>query len=287
VKTVIDNSTRIVQKNILNILKEIKRVCDENDIQYLLTAGTLLGAIRHGGFIPWDDDIDICMTLSNYKKFINVCKTKLGNDFFLQTFKTDPNYFMTFAKVRLNNSTFIPYGSEHHHIHQGMWVDVFPLISLPNNKFLRKIKNKLFAFSCCIQQYDFLKQNKNMFYSDDERINKNLKSTYKIAKFFSIFPLAIRICLHSMILRIIFSNPSKNKDLVEVVYDLNRIVPNQFAKETIMWDFEDDSFCISKFYDEYLNYNYGNYLQLPPENERHTHGAVIVDENNDYKNYIE
>lgn len=89
----------------LEIAKEVKRICEINQIDYFLAGGTLLGAVRHQGFIPWDDDIDIGMKLTEYKKFLVCCKDQLDERFELQTWDLDLSYGMPFAKIRLCNTT--------------------------------------------------------------------------------------------------------------------------------------------------------------------------------------
>ena len=98
---------RPLQEKQLQILKEFKRVCDKNNLDYFLAFGTLLGAVRHEGYIPWDDDVDVCMNYSDYVALDKACNRDLKEGFFLQSDKLDPNSHMTYKKLRLNNSEML------------------------------------------------------------------------------------------------------------------------------------------------------------------------------------
>lgn len=100
-------SLRDLQLCEFGILKDIKRVCEENHITYYLSSGTLLGAVRHKGFIPWDDDIDIEMPYPDYLRFVAVAQEALGPGYFLQNRDTDPAFCGLFSKVRKNNTTML------------------------------------------------------------------------------------------------------------------------------------------------------------------------------------
>jgi lipopolysaccharide cholinephosphotransferase len=141
----VDKNIRKLQLSILEIFKDIKKVCDDLNIDYFIIGGTALGAVRHKGFIPWDDDLDIGMTRENYNKFLNVAKERLPDTLFLQTFNTEPNTPFYFAKVRKNDTVFIENYCKNIDMHHGIYVDIFPYDNIPDdiklrNKQLKKVK---------------------------------------------------------------------------------------------------------------------------------------------------
>lgn len=111
----------------VEILKEFDRICCKYNLRYYLIAGSLLGAIRHKGFIPWDDDIDVAMPRDDYEKFVVICKKELNSNFFLQTSDTDPNWKRYYGKLRMNGTLFVERKNEHMLHHQGIFIDIFPL----------------------------------------------------------------------------------------------------------------------------------------------------------------
>lgn len=117
---------RIGQTEMLNILIEIDRICHKYQIEYWLEFGTLLGAIRHKGFIPWDDDCDIGMMRTDFNRFKDVVSKELSADFFFQTKETDPKYRRKMAKIRSNKIKMIEHDeSLNEPYHQGVYVDIF------------------------------------------------------------------------------------------------------------------------------------------------------------------
>ena len=127
---------RKLQLTELKCLEEVRRICELHNLKYFLIAGTLIGAIRHKGFIPWDDDIDIGMMRSDFDKFIEYCKTDLDtNRFFLQTPETEKGSAdFELARIRLNGTKFLESHRKNLNIHHGIFVEVFPYDDLPDNK---------------------------------------------------------------------------------------------------------------------------------------------------------
>ncbi|MBE6825202.1 MAG: LicD family protein [Ruminococcaceae bacterium] len=135
--------TRTIQKIDLVLLKEFDRVCRKIGVNYFICGGTMLGYKRHGGFIPWDDDIDVGMLRADYDKFIKEANKHLDKDFFLQTRQSDPKIPYLFSKVRLNGTSYITNYNELRDFHKGICLDLFPFDFVPNSlserhKFVQK-----------------------------------------------------------------------------------------------------------------------------------------------------
>lgn len=131
-----------LQKCLLHMLEDLKDLCEKEDIEFFLVEGNALGAIRHEGFIPWDDDLDIGMTRENYNKF----KSRFFEDkefqkkYFYQDCETDSNYFIPFPKLRKNDSLYIEKGTQNLDIHQGIYIDIFVLDYLSDKSIIRQLQ---------------------------------------------------------------------------------------------------------------------------------------------------
>ena len=141
---------RKLQLKILDIVKDIDKVCRENEIDYYIIYGSAIGAVRHKGFIPWDDDFDIGMTYDNYIKFLNICEQQLDKSkYYVQTPEKEENYYLSFSKIRDITTTLIEEGNKDIDIVRSVYVDVFPLVGVPNNKLKEKVLkiNRAFMLS--------------------------------------------------------------------------------------------------------------------------------------------
>lgn len=119
---------RKIQMVQLEIMKVVDRICEEENINYYLCAGSMLGGIRHQGFIPWDDDLDIMLPREDYAKLLEILKKKLPEEYWLQTYDTDSEYWQPFAKIRKKNTIYKEKGMENFPDEKcGIWIDIFPL----------------------------------------------------------------------------------------------------------------------------------------------------------------
>ena len=268
-----ENNKRNLQLKILEMVKYLDSFCKENQIEYYIIYGSCLGAVRHKGFIPWDDDFDVGMTLENYNKFISLCKTKLDtNKYFLQTLETEPNYNLSFAKLRDINTTLIEEGNKNIPITYGVYIDIFPIVGLPKGKLKRAILsiNRAFALSANINVIN----------------NKFL---------YNIFRIILKIFGKKNILKYCSKQAKKYscQDCEEwcSVFDRDGLKINSITK-TIMGKptyvpFEDIELPIPEKYDEYLKHIYGDYMKIPtPEQiKAHEHTAYILDLEHSYEEY--
>lgn len=140
------NTLRQAQLIMLDMLVEFDAICTKHNLKYWLDSGTLLGAVRHKGFIPWDDDIDLSMPLEDYIKFIEIAKDELSENIFFQTTKTDTTFPFDYIKLRSNKAKIVEFHEKYTDVkyHQGVFVDIFPMITLPNTPFYQQFYNDIF-----------------------------------------------------------------------------------------------------------------------------------------------
>ncbi len=261
-----------LQEKQLEILLEIDRACKKHNITYMLDGGTLLGAIRHKGFIPWDDDLDIMMNLKDYKKFLKVAEKELNSKFFLQCCDTDRWYLM-YTKIRMNGTTMIEQNYEKINFHQGIWVDIFPIVGLDKDEKKLKNKNKALSFSNLLLQDAFFD------------VTPNLSVKLKAIK---LIPLSLRRTVAKIIRWFIFKN-IKNYEYADTYwgFDLTPRFRSKWFEEVTYKQFEGHSFPVPKMYDEFLSCLYGDYMTPPPPDKRNGgHYISVLDFEKSYEEYI-
>lgn len=150
---------------LLDILKEIIRVCDILRIDYFIQGGTAIGAFFNQGFVPWDDDIDLGMTRGDYNRFIKQAPAIINEGYFIQCFETEPNTPFYFIKVRKDNTLFVEFPYKDMHIHQGIFVDIFPFDNVPDNVFIERIHRR------AVQYFEGSFKRRQMFQAHVERFS--------------------------------------------------------------------------------------------------------------------
>lgn len=270
-----DETLRKVQLVQLEIGKEIKRICDENDIKYFLDSGTLLGAIRHKGFIPWDDDMDIGMLRTDYEKFLKIASEKLKPEYFLQTWKTDLGYPCAFAKVRKRNTVFVEAISQKTKAHKEIYVDVFPYDVYPDDEKVRaKLKKKV-----NLLKYSLLMKNGVTPWARHKGILRKLlvRMKYTPYSFYAMFHSRDEIIAKCEKLMPMY-NTEKSKYYVEQSGAASFgkwLIPAECFSSFVEVDFEDTIFLAPRNYDLYLKNAYGDYMKLPPVEKRANRHQII------------
>jgi len=269
----LDFNIEDVQRVQLEILLEFHRICKENEIPYQLFAGTLLGSIRHKGFIPWDDDIDVCMLRKDYESFLECCKRDLSDDFFLQYWRTDKKAVLQFAKVRKNNTVFVNKTYQDSGMHNGIWIDIFPLDNVKPDALLGKLQPRLFDLLYILSSSKL----KNRALNAKNRFNKTMRLFF----YYALKPIPKRWLdmLCQKVLRMYENQETKYVNHLTNGASKKRLKKYLREKETfykmIDGEFEGHLFPIPKNYDEVLRRNFGDYMKLPPEEERYPHHGII------------
>lgn len=241
----------------LDLLIEFDRVCNRYNLSYFLYCGSLLGAVRHKGFIPWDDDIDVAMPRRDYEKLLKVGINEFSSPYFLQFHEAEKDYYYSFAKLRNSNTSAISKNFRYQHFNQGGFLDIFPfdncmLDDLEDRS--ENIKNKILDLSTFMRM-----SNPYLSVCDRERIKnysgsdpeKTIKKIYQEAM--AYFDVETEyVAPYCFTLYDIKKQLFRKKDLFD----------------TIVVDFETIKVPIPKKFDLVLQKLYGNYMEFPPIEKR-------------------
>lgn len=256
-------SLKDVQQVSLDILKDVHEFCVENNIKYTLFSGTLIGAIRHHGFIPWDDDLDIAFTRPEYEKFIRTYKSKRGYKLFCRERKGNDVY-LAFARVcemekTIADDSLLPWTKEK----KGVWIDVFPLDGAEENYKKAEKESEYInkVWFCGMQMRHGLKP---------VRAAKGIHAKLGL--------LIRRMCFlfHSLLFdkhiqmckRIPFGTTTNYCNHAWPGWKMREYYKTSAFSDYILHPFEDGQFYVMKDYDGALRAKYGDYMQLPPVEER-------------------
>ena len=262
------------QALLLSMLKDFDRVCREYQIPYTLFSGTALGAVRHRGFIPWDDDIDVMMLRRDYERFFFEAAGAFDPEkYYVQQEYTD-HWPMHFSKLRRNGTTCIEkYHVRDEKMHQGVYIDIFPCDNLSDNPLVCRLQ---FAASKVVIA-------KSLYARGYETDSKLKKCFLQICRPLPRKPFW-RLCVRrqdtdSAYVHSFFGCGTK----VE-----KNIFPRSWFTERVPRPFEDGMFPVSAHYDALLTKLYGDYMTLPkPEQRKSKEHAAILDLEHPYTEHLE
>lgn len=255
----------------LDMIAELDRVCRANDINYVIFCGTMLGAVRHKGYIPWDDDADVGMLREDYEKFKKVTDQLNEEICYFQDHETDPEYRWGYGKLRRTGTTFIRVGQEHMKGKTGVFIDIFPLDDIPESTIGRVLQD----FKCFFWRKVLWSEVGKYSAKGLTKVWFNILSKIKVDTAYKHMrkyqerssnssPNRVRTLLFPSFGKQNKQNSMRDKYGLKKEWILNR-------KE---YEFEGHTFYGTADYDAILKYLYNDYMTLPPEDKRDPHAPV-------------
>lgn len=279
-----DALLRKLQLAELDILVDFDAFCRKHNLRYYVVGGTLIGAVRHKGFIPWDDDIDVSMPREDFDKMMKSLPKELSDKYFLQNQKTEKGCYFYYAKLRKNGTYFGESKFEHTALHKGIFIDIFPLDYIYDNSFLQKLTFK--TFTCLGLLVCSKKKTSETLYN-----NSKIRTILFFKFLQAILPCKFLLWFRRMVGKCAHKLSKKN-----LRCSLNgfhgypmEIAPDKWWGEGVDIEFEGHSFRAPSEYHKLLTHMFGDYMELPPVNKRKAH--VVASEsiifsgvsNDDYK----
>ena len=257
----------------IEIMKKIVDICDANGLLYYALGGTMLGAIRHKGFIPWDDDIDLGMPRKDYELFLQIAPELLGKSFKVTNYKTDSDYHYYITRVQDINTKVVETRYEHEGIFSHVSVDIFPIDGSPNNRVLRRI----FYFRILSHRAMMSLHYKNGIDPDRKRgvLEKILLAFMKMLPTDKMFNAYNQKNIIDRILKRYDMWKSVVSGNIMGAYRTVEMVPTEWYGKDTFYQFEDMQIRGLREFDKYLSHLYGDYMRIPSENERKIHYKII------------
>ena len=262
----------------LELLSELKRVCDKYNLTYFADSGTLIGAIRHNGYIPWDDDIDIVMKRDDFEKLLRVPDTEFEYPFFLQSTYSDKNYFRGYARLRNSETTAITRTDLLCDINKGIFIDIFPIDNIPDDeKDFSEWKRKITVFSKFIDLGVRPPEKRQTIKS--KLAGSVCKPVVKIVGKEKLYSKYVKLCSKY--------NGCDTERISYIAYSKGKPKHLWLKSDfdgTEIRKFEFSDIAVPIGYDDRLKTEYGNYMEI-----RHTktvHGDMILEPDIPYKKYL-
>ena len=274
-----NNLNQQVQQYETEILKQIDTICMKYKLRYFAIGGTALGAVRHKGFIPWDDDIDIGMPRKDYEKLLKLLASELPKGYHVQNFFTEPNTPFYFTKIRKDNTLFVEYYLKDYDIHQGIFVDIFPFDHVPRNKFIRNIH---FYIGRILYQL-FLAKSLNTVCSSRFERKETWKSFIRKSLHYILYPIPKSWLFCALDNWVQLFNHQKAEEISHIVRRRLRVTLKDLYPLKRM-SFETLKIAVPQNCDAYLSAQFGDYEALPPPEKRYGHLPYLVEFDVDEEN---
>lgn len=256
-----DKELKRIQDIQIELISEVDRICNKCGIRYNMVGGTMLGAIRHKGHIPWDDDADIGFLRSEYEKFREVCKNELDpQKYYMQDFRDTDGYRWGYGKLRRRGTEFVRLNQENMPYEQGVFIDLMPFDSVPDGMLARKIH----FFKCFVYR--------KIFWS---KVGKSIEKNFLYRFNYFLLSLIPEAIVKRCFERFVKKGSNMETNLVRILTFPTPKKCYGYKREWYVnlknYDFANLKLPGPVDYDGYLAVKYGNYMELPPEEKRHVH----------------